>query len=292
MEVPAPLADLLNRIVSMRQGDSSTLVSPSFGGSTLISPPFGGIPPLPLPLQVQDNGMHTISLSPEDFAELSKCLSGLAPSQKQKIDGKFYGQFNTDGHIQKYFPSQSTGICIDVGMGEAIEGSNTFYFEELGWQCLCIEPNVKCCELARGFRKHIENYACGEHNLDDQKFTIYSLKNLGCETETAISSLIVDPRLVESHKEMITSVDEVVVNVRTLDTLIAKHPWIDHIDFVSIDTENTELDVLKGFDIERWKPKLFVIEDTYNEPFIEEYLRKFGYKKVERVGVNDFYLRE
>jgi FkbM family methyltransferase len=72
--------------------------------------------------------------------------------------------------------------------------------------------------------------------------------------------------------------------------VLSQHPEITNIDFVSIDTENTELDVLKGFDIKRWKPKLFVIENNFDEPFIAEYLKEFGYERVKRVAVNDFFV--
>lgn len=60
---------------------------------------------------------------------------------------------------------------------------------------------------------------------------------------------------------------------------------------VSIDTENTELDVLKGFDINRWKPKLLVIENNYDESFIADYLKPFGYVRDRRVGGNDFFIQ-
>ena len=74
-----------------------------------------------------------------------------------------------------------------------------------------------------------------------------------------------------------------------MDTILSRIN-IEKIDFLSIDTEGTELDVLRGFDIERWRPKLFVIENNFNESSIKEYLSEFGYVLSERLGVNDFYL--
>jgi hypothetical protein len=63
------------------------------------------------------------------------------------------------------------------------------------------------------------------------------------------------------------------------------------IDFISIDTENTELDVLKGIDLTKYNVKLLVIENNFNEPFCEDYLVQYGYTKVNRIAVNDFYLK-
>ena len=61
---------------------------------------------------------------------------------------------------------------------------------------------------------------------------------------------------------------------------------------LSIDTEGTELDVLKGLDLAKWRPKAMVVEcwDAVNP--IVDYLKAFGYERVQRRVVNDFYLRE
>jgi hypothetical protein len=71
-----------------------------------------------------------------------------------------------------------------------------------------------------------------------------------------------------------------------------KYPALTHIDFLSIDTEGTELEVLKGFDMVRWKPKLLVIDNTFGDPEIEDYLYTFGYTKVRRLVETDFYIKE
>lgn len=198
----------------------------------------------------------------------------------------FYAQFETDKYISKYFPEDYKGICVDVGMAEAIGGNNTYYFEERGWTCLCIEPNPNYYNLGKKIRKHVENFACGDVNKDDVDFQIFTINN---DNQGAISSLRCDYRLIQSHSHLINRVDKISVNVRTLDFILSLYHF-DHIDFVSIDTEDTELDVLKGFDINRWKPKLMVIENNFNEPMIANYLKNFGYKLSERVGVNDFYV--
>ena len=65
---------------------------------------------------------------------------------------------------------------------------------------------------------------------------------------------------------------------------------LEKIDFLSIDTEGTELEVLMGFDINRWKPRLFVIENNFGESKFSDYLRDFGYKFSQRIGVNDFFI--
>ena len=38
--------------------------------------------------------------------------------------------------------------------------------------------------------------------------------------------------------------------------------------------------------------KLLVIENNFNEPFLEDYLKSFNYRKINRIAVNDFYLKD
>ena len=64
---------------------------------------------------------------------------------------------------------------------------------------------------------------------------------------------------------------------------------------MDIDVEGGELDVLKGFDINKFMPKLFVIENVAhiggNDNLCKDYLIKFGYKLDKCIEVNEFYIK-
>lgn len=200
----------------------------------------------------------------------------------------FYGQHNEDAYIKTFFPDNYTGVCVDVGAYDGKSGSNTYYFEERGWRCLCIEPILESFIACRNCRKECVNCACGEHNQENASFTIFCLEG---QNLSAISSLSPDQRLIDSHNHLITKREGVLLQVKTLTTLLDERNYPTNIDFISIDTENTELDVLKGLDLNKYNVKLLVIENNFNEPQIEEYLKKFNYKKVNRLAVNDFYTK-
>jgi len=195
----------------------------------------------------------------------------------------YYGQFEppTDQVIEEYFPNQLAGIAVEVGAAQGIAASNTLHFEELGWRCLCIEPNPNLFAQLQRNRKHVLNYAVANSQANDVDFHVCTPE------ETAVSSLNLDSRLVQENH--VTRIYTVKVNVRTLDFCIKD--FFTPIDFVSIDTEGTELDILKGFDINKYQPKLLVIENNFNNPNIEKYLSNFGYKKVQRHIINDFFTR-
>lgn len=199
----------------------------------------------------------------------------------------YYGQFQTDKYISEYFDENYIGTCIDVGAENPIDGSNTYFFEQKGWDTYCIDANPNQYLRLQEHRKKAFSFACGNENLKEVEFTICSIFN--GSVQGAVSSLKVDERLLSDHMQYNPVLTKVKVSVRTLNSFLEEQK-VEKIDFLSIDTEGTELDVLKGFDINKYKPKLMVIENNYNYDEIENYLKDFGFIKDKRIAVNDFYI--
>jgi FkbM family methyltransferase len=199
----------------------------------------------------------------------------------------FYGQSKEDEFINSLF-NNNFGTCIEVGAYDGITGSNSYYFEQKGWNCLCIEPNKEAFNKCQKIRKNSINCCISDIDKDDSEFTIFHLN----ENQSAISGLIPDIRLINSHSHLITNTTKYFVKCRSLNSLLEEIKFPTNIDFISIDTENTELDVLKGLDLNKYNVTLFVIENNFDEPFIQTYLEKFGYIKIKRISVNDFYVKQ
>jgi len=201
---------------------------------------------------------------------------------------RFYGQHCEDAYLRlQFFKDKMGGVCIEVGAYDGINMSNTYHFEFLNWRCLCIEPVEQSFNECKFNRKEVLQYCISDADKEDQEMTVFDLnKNL-----SAISSLEPDKRLVDSHNHLITNITKQTVKVRSLTSVLNELNFPTDIDFISIDTENTELDVLKGIDFNKYNISVFVIENNYNEPFCEDYLKQFGYIKVNRIAVNDFYTK-
>lgn len=216
------------------------------------------------------------------------------------LNGSIYEHVPENDIIDAYFGPDYIGTCIDIGASDGFAGNNTLLYELRGWDVLCIEPNpvyYNQMKTGRVFqsmlttpRKNICNYAVGETNENDIEFYVF---DVGGGNLSAVSGLSPDDRLIDSHKHLISNEYTIQVKLRTLDTIIQEHfSHITQIDFVSIDTEGTELQVLKGFDIEKWKPPVFIIENNFEESHLIDYLTNFGYIKHHRHHMNDFYVRE
>ena len=202
----------------------------------------------------------------------------------------YYGQFSTDMLIELYFPDQKKGICVEVGAADGHKGSNTLYFEKMGWKTLCIEPNPEYVKVLNGYRKIVSPYACGGKNEDDVEFTVFDIGDRNIMS--SVSSLSPDSRLVEQHKDIINAKQTYFVDIRKLDTILDIHTFPNDIDFISIDTEGTELDVLKGLDLVNRNITLLVVENNFDDKEIGLYMYLQGYIRDTRWKINDFYVRK
>lgn len=200
----------------------------------------------------------------------------------------YYGQFSTDALIELYFPNINKGSCVEVGAANGVRGSNTLFFEQKGWRALCIEPNPEYWEYLE-VRSETVCCACSDKEGDEVPFTVFNIGEK--QIMSSLSGLKPDPRLIEEHGSLINESYEIGVKTRTLDNILKEQGFPINIDFISIDTEGTELDVLKGLDLSYWGVSLLVVENNYNDPEIQEYLEGFGYFKDARWKINDFYVK-
>lgn len=214
---------------------------------------------------------------------------------------RYYGSSEEDKYIREYFPQGYVGRCIEVGGSDGITHSNTYFFEKiLGWDCLVIEPQPgpRFFDSCKEKRNKALNCAVASENKDDAEFTVVycNYQNSGHQQWGGMSGLKVDKKLVEAHKELGLDPREVKITVptRRLDWIIEnvfdeKYPTID---FITIDTEGTELDVLKSFETTRYNTKVIVVENNWEDPAIETYLTQFGWKRDKIIKQNEFFVRK
>lgn len=63
------------------------------------------------------------------------------------------------------------------------------------------------------------------------------------------------------------------------------------LDFITIDVEGHELEVLQGFDLKKYRPRIVIIEETSYRSNVAQYMEEKGYIKFKRTGVNQWYAR-
>ncbi len=217
------------------------------------------------------------------------------------IDHLYRSQFGEDRILWQVFRQRPTGYFIEVGAYDGVTLSNTFFLEQMGWSGLLVEPIFPLCQKAAELRlrSRVIHAACSKRGSQGTaKFTV-------AQNVPVLSFLQADQEHIDRCKREGAQLVEIEVPVVTLDDILLTErrnrapfgsPWVPkvgwRVDLVSIDTEGCELDVLDGFDLARFRPRILVIEnDRPAGAAIEQHLNSRGYRKFHRQKINDFYVR-
>ena len=196
-----------------------------------------------------------------------------------------------DQVIREYFPDPNyKGVFFDIGAYEPINISNSYHFEMNKWDVYCFEANTNLIDELKRYRKNVFNYAIYNEDKDFVEFNVVNGSWGGGSLTAGVSAIDLDPRYLNIYRNGIKSMFKIRVPQKTINTVISNEiPSIKEIDVISIDVEGGELNVLKGIDLLKYKPKLMVIENVFNNPNIIMYLRQFGYILDKHIEYNQYY---
>ena len=199
----------------------------------------------------------------------------------------YYSQFGEDKILFEIFQRKTSGVCVEVGANNGVDDSNTLFFEKIGWKCILVEPNPSLCREIRAVRNALI-YECAASNQSGTG-TLHVVE--GAARSDGLSTISTD----KEHHDRIKSYGfvshPVQVRTMTIDEILTDAQINGDIDFISIDVEGHEYEAIEGFSLERWKPKIMLLEDNFNfeNNIVSDYLKKFGYVRFLRTGVNDWY---
>jgi FkbM family methyltransferase len=81
------------------------------------------------------------------------------------------------------------------------------------------------------------------------------------------------------------------VKTATIDWVL-EQAGVEQVDYLSLDVEKQELEVLRGFNLGKYRPKLILIEDHLHTLEKHRFLKAHGYRLVDRIGYNQWYIPE
>jgi FkbM family methyltransferase len=202
-----------------------------------------------------------------------------------RLPPRMPSQNGEDLLLLNFFRRKGTGFYVDVGAYDGVGFSNTYFFEAIGWRGVLVEAAPHLHAEAAVSRPHsrVVHAAAGSHS-GAIRFTV-------AEGEGGVGTLSsAMPDLARIAREG-GRTHEIEVPVMTLDSIL--EGIAEPIDFVSIDVESSELDVLEGFDLQRFAPRVLVIEDNSSgaDRRVNDYLAARGYVERFRVEQNAFYTR-
>jgi len=201
-----------------------------------------------------------------------------------------------------FYKEKQNGFFVDIGASDGVEMSNTYLLEKrYGWTGICAEPiperfqdlvinrpNAKCVnqpvlnvsdktvifdvshdptdgDLLSGISEHITN-------ITKDRFTGLPFKDL-----------------VDKHKTQLE------LKTISINDLLEKCGAPSFIDYLSLDTEGSELQILEGLDFDKYVIGLIHVEHLYEEPRrskIRDVLTKAGYVFVRENQWDDVYVHK
>lgn len=203
---------------------------------------------------------------------------------------KFRAQFGEDLTLWELFEDQADGFYIEVGAFDGVELSVSYVFESIGWTGLLVEalPDryAQCVKNRPGSR-----VVHGALSRDGSTGTA-TFESVEGEGEAPLFSFLSATR---AHLKRVRAKSwqtrKTVVPLTSMNALLADHTR--PIDFAVIDVEGAEIPLLQGFDLERFRPRVLVIEDNAGakDRTLPAYMSAFPYTEVGWVGVNRLYIR-
>ena len=195
-----------------------------------------------------------------------------------------YSQAGQDTWLLGQFPPGYIGYAADVGAFDGVTHSNTLALEQQRrWTVLCIEPNPIAAKKLKTARPFVEACACDAAATDKATLFIHA-DNI--EAYTSLRPKLDHPVY---HPGEGAKFLKVPVPVKTLDDCLERWEF-PRLDLLCIDTEGTERDVLKGCDLDRWKPHIILVE-CWDEGSLDDHLNPLGYQRIARLLVDDIYMR-
>ncbi len=165
-----------------------------------------------------------------------------------------HAQFGEDRILAEIFGERVHGYCVEVGANDGRTGSASYLFEKRGWECLLVEPIPALAEEIRKYRAcRVVNCAASSREGEATFFVADSVE--------AVSTLDLTPERAEWIGRVGGTIKEITVRTATLDSLL-EEAGFGELDFVTIDVEGHELSVLEGFDLERYRPRIVILEDN------------------------------
>jgi FkbM family methyltransferase len=196
-----------------------------------------------------------------------------------------YSQFAQDLVLRLcYFFNQRSGFYVDIGANHPYSLSNTCYFYKRGWSGINIEPNPDFVESLKKERQRDININCAVASQDG------TMDFYLCETKYNCLSTLSKERAEELAKKGVNWTKK-HIDVLKLSTIFNRYLSEGKVvDFMNVDCEGYDIEVLKSNDWDKYRPRFLVVEDLDNiDTPLVQYCKSINYDMVSWFGYTKFF---
>lgn len=197
-------------------------------------------------------------------------------------------QYRQDLFVLSEIGFKRNGYFVEFGATDGWSHSNTYILEKnFGWSGILAEPGRRWRKALKAARDVAVDTRCVWKTTGDQ-IDFNETDNGALSTIDAFSH--VPPYAKEKQAGRVYAVETV-----SLNDLLDQHKAPDTIDYLSIDTEGSELEILGAFDFSRRRISVITCEHnhTSNRAPIHDLLTANGFTRVyESISaIEDWYVR-
>jgi FkbM family methyltransferase len=210
--------------------------------------------------------------------------SGRSP---QALRNRSASQLGQDLWVLEMSAYKRSGFFVEFGATDGVLLSNSYLLErEFGWSGLCAEPNPQLFAQLQRNRRCVVSDACIA-GISGQQVDFVFAGAFGGMAKYCSADQHGERRAVYAAAGQVG-----VVSTISLDDFLRKHGAPHDIDYLSIDTEGSEFEILSNFPFERWNIGLITVEHNHTpqKHAIFELLHRQGYRRIEREW-EDWYSR-
>jgi FkbM family methyltransferase len=219
-----------------------------------------------------------ISLSPASFFAYSKDLH-----QHHILS---YSQEGEDRVLAKYFGDEkNNGFYIDIGAHHPQRFSNTYYFYLRGWRGINIDAMPGSMEIFKKIRSEDINLEVAISDVE-QDLTYYEFNELALN---GFSKELAELRHGSNGYRVVA---KYAIKTHQISEILDEYlPVNQEIDFLSVDVEGLDLEVLQSNDWDRYRPQLVLAESLSTSECIEDlssseicrYMTSKGYRLYSKL---------
>jgi len=220
------------------------------------------------------------------IVDLEKFLAGYTD--------RHYGELDQDVLALAVSDRKSQGFFVEFGVMDGIKASNTYLLETAyGWQGIVCEPGRTFHDSLR------QNRRC---KIDLRAVTGRSGEQLRfkeTDIQLGLSGLVdyFDPAEKHSRRRNSSQGNMYTVPTVSLTDLLDQHDAPEQIDYISMDTEGSELAILETFDFTQYRVDLWTIEHNHvdaRRESIQAIMHQQGYVNIlpHLSKYDDWYLRK
>jgi FkbM family methyltransferase len=195
-----------------------------------------------------------------------------------------YSQLKQDINVLQYYNYKRNGTFIEIGANDGILLSNTYLLEKsYGWTGICVEAIPSIFESLKKNRTCLcINKAVFDESDKEVDFVVCEQNLLSGMTDY----------INDVYKGQASNGTKITVETVSLNDVIEQSDLPNHIDYLSIDTEGTELNILQALDFNKYTFGVIHVEHNYHKEKrgeIRKLLESNGYNFLRENKWDDEY---